>query len=150
MGAFMHLSGGRLVMAKPRRNHHRRGGVLIETAIVLPLLFVLAFGVVEFGSCIALQHQLKGAAHAGARAAIQQGIMSNAQVEGAVSNVMEAVGISSENYTVVTDPVDISAALQGDNITVSVECRWGTVGIRPMGFIDAEKNIRAFVVMQKE
>jgi len=48
---------------------NKKGQVLVETAIVLPLLFVLFFGLVDFGRAMYTKNTLCNAARSGARAA---------------------------------------------------------------------------------
>ena len=47
---------------KPGRVIRRRGGSLLEAAIVLPVLIYVAFGTVEFGYYFFVKHSLDGAA----------------------------------------------------------------------------------------
>ena len=127
----------------------RRGNAVIEAVLVIPILLLLAFGTVEFGHFFFVKHNLQGAAREGARAAIISGA-TNSDVAGAVAASMSAAGLDGSGYTITTDPADVSAAATGTNITVSVECTWGSVGIRPMGMISATKLARGATVMRKE
>lgn len=52
------------------KNSH--GGALVEFAIVLPLFFLLLFGMIEFGIFLFDKHIITNASREGARAGIQQ------------------------------------------------------------------------------
>lgn len=52
------------------QNKHCKGQALVEMAILLPLLFLLVFGIFEFGRAMYIKNTLTHAARAGARAAV--------------------------------------------------------------------------------
>ncbi|HEX2973941.1 MAG TPA: TadE/TadG family type IV pilus assembly protein [Tepidisphaeraceae bacterium] len=133
----------------------RRGAVLIEAVIVLPVLLLLLFGIIEFGYCFYVLHTMKGAAWAGVRVAIIQNTDSmdaTSRVKAAVSRLMGNTGLAGNEYTTtIQGEVDpFYAAQRGAKITVTIECTWGTVGVRPMQLIDANKILRVEAVMLKE
>ncbi|HEX2971862.1 MAG TPA: TadE family protein [Tepidisphaeraceae bacterium] len=127
----------------------RRGSAVLEAALVLPILLCLAFGTVEFAHFYFIKHNLQGAARQGARAAIPAGATNN-DVNHAIAETMTAAGLGSGAYTITTNPADIAAAEQGEDVTVTVQCNWGTVGLRPMALISADKTVTGAVVMRKE
>jgi Flp pilus assembly protein TadG len=131
----------------PRGQRGRRGGAVLETAIVLPVLLSLAFGTVEFGYYFFVKNTLQGAAREGARAAIIS-TATNTDVTTAVSGVMSAAGIAS--YTTSTTPATISGVASGTSITVTVTCTWSNVGLRPLGLIPANKTVVGTAVMRRE
>ena len=122
---------------------------MLEAALVLPILLLLAFGTVEFGYFLYVNHNLQGAAMAGVRAAIPSGA-NNADVSQAVGDVMTACGLQGSGYTVVITPGDVSTAAAGGNVSVRVECTWGAVGVSPLGLISAGKVVRSTALMRKE
>lgn len=132
-----------------RPNGARRGNVVLETALVLPILLALAFGTVEFGYYLFLKHALQGVAREAARAAIVPGA-TNVQVNTIVADSMNELGLSDSGYTVTVSPSNISTAAVGTNISVTVQCTWGTVGVRPMQMIGANKLVKSVAVMRKE
>ena len=127
----------------------RRGNAVIEAVLVIPILLLLAFGTVEFGHFFFVKHGVQGAAREGARAAIVAGA-TNADVNAAVNTSMTASGLQASGYVVTTNPASIDGAASGTNISVTVECNWGTVGLRPMAMINANKAVRGSTVMRKE
>jgi Flp pilus assembly protein TadG len=131
-----------------RRN---RGNVILEAALVLPILLLLAFGVIEFGYYFYAKNNIQGAAREGARAAITAGA-TNADVNAAVATTMSNSGLNASGYTVTTTPTNISTATAGTQIQVTVQCTWGTVGggARPMRLMSTNKLVRASATMRKE
>jgi Flp pilus assembly protein TadG len=133
----------------------RRGGAVLEAALILPILLSLAFGTVEYGHFFYCKHTLQGAAREGARAAIvDQG--SNAEVTTAVSSSMLAAGIGSAKYTIKirnvsdTADLDIATAPAGTGVLVKVQSTWGSLGLRPLRLISGTKQVTGQAVMRKE
>lgn len=127
----------------------RRGNTVLEAALVIPVLLLLAFGTVEFGHYFYVRNNMQGAAREGVRAAIPAGA-TNSDVTTAVQNSLTAAGLQGSGYTVTITPSNVSGQAAGTNITVSVQCTWGTVGLRPMQLISANKLVRGQAVMRKE
>ena len=50
--------------------HNKKGQALIETALSIFILFLLVFGIVEFGRAMFVKNMLNNAARAGARTAV--------------------------------------------------------------------------------
>lgn len=139
----------------PRRLRSRRGNALLDAAFVLPILFSLMFGTIECGHYFYWKHTLQGAAREGARAAITVNAQ-NSEVITAVQNAMNAAGISPSKYTLkirnATDTADVNvqSVTAGNGILVKVYATWGTVGMRPLGLIDASKLVTGQTIMRKE
>jgi len=133
----------------------RRGGVLVETALVLPILVLLTCGLIEYGHFLFIRHTLHGAARQGARVAAPPRA-TDAQVTSAVASVMNAAGIPSNRYTVrIEDTSGTQRSLSTlpttvNDIRVRVQCNWGTVGARPMGLIGSSVTVDGVAVMRKE
>ncbi len=131
----------------------RRGGAVLETALVMSILIMLSFGTAEYGYFFFLKNILAGAARDGVRAAIPSTAL-NSDVTSAISTVMTAAHIASGNYTVTTSPSDITAASTGSTVTVTITCTWGTVGVTPLpvslGGIPNSKQLTAMAAMRKE
>jgi Flp pilus assembly protein TadG len=56
-------------MRKPVRARHRRGAVIVEAAVILPVLLVMMLGIWEVGRIIQLQQIISNSAREGARLA---------------------------------------------------------------------------------
>jgi Flp pilus assembly protein TadG len=127
----------------------RRGNAVLEAALVLPILLALAFGTVEFGYFFYVKNNLQGAAREGARAAIPA-TATNADVNAAVANAMTTFGLQSSGYTVSITPSNVSGQAAGTPISVTVQCTWGAVGVRPLQLISSDKTVAGKAVMRKE
>jgi Flp pilus assembly protein TadG len=134
---------------RPIKRKTRRANAILEAAFVLPILLLLAFGTVEFGHFFYVKHNLQGAARQGARAAIPASA-TNATVTTAVTEAMTLAGLQSSGYAVTTNPANVAAATDGTNVSVTVQCTWGAVGLRPLSLIAANKPVRSTAVMRKE
>lgn len=130
-----------------RRASRRRGAVLLETSLVIMLLLILAFGVMEYGHFVYTRHTLEGAAHRSVREAILPG-RTDEEVAAVIAEQMGQHGYEADEYTVtVTWPAEDDPV---KNVTVQVQTTWGTVGIRPFGLIDADKQVIATATMRRE
>ncbi len=143
----------RLLRSQRRQGNVRRGGAVMETALVMGLLIMLSFGTAEYGYFFFVKNMLAGAAREGARAAVPATAL-NSNVTSAITNVMTASHIPSSSYTVTLSPSDVSTATTGTAISVTIACTWGTVGVTPlpvsMGGIPATKQVTAVAVMRRE
>src|SRR5215218_2531371 len=102
----------------------RPGGAVLETAIVLPMILVLTFGMIEVGHYFYLKHTMQCAAREAARLAI----LPKGDPSSAVSEAMARAGLTT-GFTVTTDPADLSTAVAGDEMTITVEAMWSDVGV---------------------
>jgi len=135
----------------------RRGGALLEAALVLPIMLAFSFGAVEFGYFIFLKQAVQGAAREGARTAILSSA-TTAKVNTAVGTAMTAAGLNGTGYTVrilngtSEASVNPATATAETPIRVVVSCPWSSIapGMRPMGFIGDDKQITGMTVMTKE
>lgn len=127
----------------------RRGNAVLDMALVMPILLSLTFGTVEYGHYFYVKHCLQGAAREGARVAITSSA-DNAAVNSAITTSMTACGLQSSGYTVTLTPSNVAGLAEGTSMTVSVQCNWGTVGMRPMKLIGATKTVQGITVMRKE
>lgn len=131
----------------------RRGGAVLETALVMGVLIMLSFGTAEYGYFFFIKNILSGAARDGARTAIAD-TATNTTVLASISTAMTAANIPSSKYTVTLSPSDVSTATAGTAITVTVSATWGTVGVTPlptsMGGISSSKQVQGVCVMYKE
>jgi hypothetical protein len=104
----------------PLNRHARRGAVVVEFAVVLPLLALLVFGIIEFGHVFFVRQGLINAARVGARTATlcmdddQRGPLVVARVQQALANG----GLSGYNIAIdyVLQPPPSNAHV----VTVSV------------------------------
>ena len=137
------------------RLRFRRGNVLLETALIVPILAMLTFGAIEYSYAFYLKNTLQGAAREAARAAITPSATSGdvqAAADHVVSGVMPEL-VDKGSYKVTIDPADPDVD-SGEWIQVSVECTWADGGIDVLPgsdmSISPERVIKATAVMRKE
>src|SRR5688500_19082827 len=117
------------VLHERNRRQRRRGGALIEAALVMPILLGLCFGMVEFGYFFFVKHTLQAAARDGARMGIVA-TGTNGKITATVATAMKAAGLTDTGYEVeikdgTTDEnLDVSSATPQTPITVVVKCNW--------------------------
>ena len=107
---------------RPHRSKHqaRRGAVVVEFALVLPVLFLLVFGIIEFGHIFFVRQGLINAARVGARTATLS--LSDEEREplviSRVQQALEAGRLSQYNISIeyVAEPPPSNAHV----VTVSV------------------------------
>ena len=139
---------------KPRR---RRGGAILEAALVMPILLGLCFGMVEFGYYFFVKHTFQGAARDGARMGIVPNA-TNAKVTTTVATAMTAAGFDAGAYQVEikhgeTDAsLNVATAAAQTPVKVIVKCNWSAIGsgLRPLGLIAETKEVTGVTVMLKE
>lgn len=79
---------------------NREGAALVETALVLPIFFMIVLGIIEFGRAMMVAQLLTNGAREGTRVAIMPG-STNTEVETAVKSfVSSSVGVAAENISV--------------------------------------------------
>jgi Flp pilus assembly protein TadG len=84
-----------------RRGHSERGAALVEVALTLPLLLLVAVGIFEFGRAYQTWQVLTNAAREGARIAVLPGT-DDASVEERVQTYLEAGLIAGASDATVT------------------------------------------------
>ena len=141
------------------RKVRRKGGSVLEAALIVPILVSLGFGMAEFSYFFFVKHTLEGSAREGSRNAI----VPSSTFAGAVAAVnasTQAAGIStlltSIVFTDVTKSVTLTSSnfattpVAGDAIQTTVTGTWSTIGVHPMGIIPGTKLVIGTCVMRKE
>ena len=113
------------------------GGSLIEFAIIAPILFVILFGIIEFGILLYDKAMITNASREGARAGIVYSFdpvdevsvrMSDAQIEKIVRDYCGKYLISfgmNSNLDIIVDPPDSRDSLPaGTSLEVTVNYRF--------------------------
>lgn len=125
----------------------RNGAAAVEMAICTPLLFLLAFGMLDAGRAIMVEHLLTNAARDGARSAILEGT-SAAEIR---DDLVEYLAMSSvADATVAISPADLSTADIGDPVSVTCRVPYDSVGWLPASFYFQGMELEATVVMRRE
>lgn len=102
-----------------RHPRERRGAAAVELAVVLPLFFLLIFGMIEYGRLVMVQQIITNAAREGARVAILT-TATTSSVTTAVTSYLTNAGITGETVTVSPSPPSSAAAGTGVTVTVSI------------------------------
>ncbi len=133
--------------------HRRRASAVMEMALVCPLLFYLAFGVVEYGYYLYAKNSLQGAARDGAREAILS-TATNTTVQSVVDAAMQTAGMQNCGYSVTTVPATIAGTTAGTACTVTVSTTWGNFHVHPLptvfGGISPTKSVSVAATMRHE
>ena len=128
-----------------RRN--RRGAAAVEFAVVSPVLFLLIFGMIEYGRMVMVQQVITNAAREGARKGVLDGT-TNSDVTTVVSNYLTSASISGATTTVT--PTNPSNATYGGTVTVTVSVPYSKVSWLPHNFWLGSKTLTATSVMRRE
>ena len=102
---------------------NERGAALVEFAIVLPLLLLLAFGIIEFGFLLYNKAMLTNASREGAR----EGILFNSDRPSATlqSDVLAKVGAYCQTRMIPKTGVPTTTVVSGGCLTSAVNERAG-------------------------
>ncbi|MEZ6126372.1 MAG: TadE/TadG family type IV pilus assembly protein [Planctomycetaceae bacterium] len=94
----------------------RSGTTLVETAVVLPMFFIVLFGFIEFGHCFMTIHTMNSAARRAARAGIGETATSAQIIAEAHDILNQAINADLENVKIqvkdasVFDTANVNAA----------------------------------------
>lgn len=116
----MHISravAGSIRHRRLRRHADRRGAMLVEFAITVPILFLLIFASVEFCRVNVIRHTADNAAYEAARRGVVPGATADA-VRALATSVMQAV--SADTVTVAVTPDVITNDTPEITVTVTV------------------------------
>jgi Flp pilus assembly protein TadG len=135
----------------------RKGQTLIEFALIMPLLLVLAFGIIEFGIFLYNQQVITNASREGVRHGIVARIPRvpisgtdsiNTVVQTYCANHLRT--FAAQNIPVVQVTGYDPNALFGANLTVTVTYNYTFILSRPFTPKDRTKTLVATTVMKYE
>lgn len=127
--------------------------MLLEAAIILPVLLMVVFGAIEFGYAVYVKHSLHGAACAGVRAGIVPG-STNADVRAAVNEAMARGGLGEATFTIeirnaATDSAaSVESLAEGDAVLVVISAPWSQYSAISSGYLSGDLTGRA--IMRRE
>ena len=119
-----------------RRSFFRRsrcGVSVVEFAVVSPFIFVLIFGLFEFGRIVMVQHAVANAAREGARLLSLSTTQSLDAVKTEVRDQLDATipgaskDTSSTLISITAVPVDPITAVSGDTVSVNVQVSYSDI-----------------------
>ena len=145
-------------MIKPRTR--LRGLAIVEAALVVPLLFLILIGSIQYGWCFLKVQQLEQAARQGARTGVLQ-TATTANVNAKIDAIMNAAGMGSSGYTVtlrnatanttITDVADPAQLPVGDLLEVSVNVPdYSVIGVINAPLIPMPTSVEGQTAMMKE
>ena len=153
-----------MVMVRGRRNVSRRGAVMVEAAIVFPVLLLVTFGAIRYGWFFLKLQQITNTTRCGARTAALYNTTQSAVTEiirGLLVgyHIIDAGDALPVTYTItdkdgnVTETTDVAGAAPQEKITVSISIPASDVDILPMGLFKFEPDdwhLRSTITMSKE
>jgi len=116
---------------------------------VMPLLLLVIFGLIEYGSMLLRLQQIENVARSAARKAVTPDA-TQAQVNSLISSMMTDAGLGSSGYTFTVTPVNPATAERGDQISVKVEITYANISITKAPLIPVPTKISRTVIMAKE
>lgn len=125
----------------------RRGAALVEFAIVAPILFLLIFGMIEYGRMVMVQQVLTNASREGCRIAVLDGT-TTVDVNTTISNYLTAAKITGATVTVTPNPPNNAG--YGAPVTVKVSVAFNKVSWLPTPLFIGGKTLSASTVMRRE
>ena len=120
-----------------RRRYSHDGQSLVEFALILPIFFLLLFGILDFGRAVYAYHTLNSAAREGARVAMVDQTITH--IEDAVVSHAVALDVDASDVTLdwrtafAPDAVNSCAGYLGTTdsvtclVTVNVEYTYGAI-----------------------
>lgn len=128
-----------------RKNTGNRGQALVEFALVLPLLFLLVFGIIEFGRYLFLKNTATNGARQGARQAAVTPLTWDAAKRAAIYSAATSIyhGTTPWTVNIVPDPPTAS----GQEVRVTVTRNFDSV---VPNFVPTPTTISATAVMRYE
>jgi Flp pilus assembly protein TadG len=120
----------------------------VEFAVLAPLLFLLIFGMIEYGRMIMVQQMITNAAREGARVAILEGETEDSVKTLVKDRLAEAVPL--EDSDIVITPDNFETATGGTKITVAVGINFDQISWLPQILYLGNTRLTATSSMRKE
>ena len=131
----------------------RGGAAAVETALVLPLFFLVVMGLIEFGRAFMVAQLLTNAAREGAREAITAGSTTTAIVNKVKLLASDSIGVSQSKFNVSVQvngtAADLSTAEKRDMCEVEVTVAIADVSFLPTKYLTGS-NVRGQAAMRHE
>jgi len=127
----------------------RKGIVIVEAAILFPLLLLLTLGIIEYGWMFLKAEDAASAARHGARLASRPDA-TNAEVQLGIRRLMTAAGLGNSGYAVTIRPGDVGALAPGEPLTVEVAIPYRNIALTGSPLMPVPPDLRASVTMVKE
>jgi Flp pilus assembly protein TadG len=121
------------ILASRRGARSRRGSVVVETVIALPLLLFVMFGVIEFGQYLYIRAAFEAAARDAARAAELHYAVQADPATAATHTLATANVTFNSSWMTITDQTtastvsDVSTVLAGDTLIVGIVATYSQI-----------------------
>ncbi len=129
-----------------RNTRARRGSVVVEFAVMMPVFVLIVLGTIEACTMIFLEQTLKIAAHEGARAAVVPNSDST-KVQARLTSFLDQRGV--KGYTTMITPSNFPKSAYGQMIQVQVTAPCNQNCAFPPWFYNG-KSLTGTVTMMKE
>lgn len=118
--------------------------------MVAPVLFLMVFGMIEYGRAVMVQQIMTNAAREGARSAVLDGATAS-DVTSRVVTYLQGGGISTASSSHVTlNPSNPTSAGYGDPVTVTVTIPFNQVSWLGTPMYLNNRSLTAIAVMRRE
>jgi Flp pilus assembly protein TadG len=135
------------MMRRHNKLDRRRGTVLIEAALVFPILILLTFGLIEYGWLFLRMESITNAARRGVRVAVTPDA-TNSDVSSAITVMMTDAGLEDSGYTVTMSSLDVDP---GETVTVHIVVpNYENISLTGAPLIPIPGQIERRVAMAKE
>jgi Flp pilus assembly protein TadG len=128
---------------------NRRGSLTVEAALLLPLLFMLTFGLMEYGWMFLKQQQITNTARQSARLAAMIDSASP-DVTTQITSMMNGYGLGSSGYTMTITPANVTTAPRGTQVSVTISVPYSNIDVTGFTLLPMPTTVSAKVSMQKE
>jgi len=135
-------------MVKIQKKIHYKGTILVEAAIVFPLLLLLTLGAIEYGWIFLKSQQITNAARQAARVAIRPDATTQ-DVLDTIDRLMTAADMAGKyDPPEITPGVSVGPCI---SITVKITVPCANIAlINAPDFLPIPEKLRAAVTMSKE
>ena len=127
-----------------KNQHNRNGAVLVEFAIVTPLLFLLFFASMEFCRVAMIRHTADNAVYEGCRVGIMPGATTT-EVRAETETILNTLGLNNVGITVTPPTIDRDT----DEVTVQVTVPLDDNSFVPNQFV-AGRSVTRELTLRRE
>jgi hypothetical protein len=135
-----------------KRSHRRvRGITAVEMSLLLPILLLLAFGMIEYGWMFVRGEQIADTVRQAIRVAAKPNGTS-ALVQTTIDQSMQSWGFQIGDYTATWDPPDVQFIDTGHPITLSITVPYENISLLGLqeSFLPTPDELMRTTVMVKE
>ncbi len=126
----------------------RRGVAAVEFALIVPIFFLLVFGMIEYGRMVMVQQTLTNSSREGARLAVVDGATVDS-VKDVVENYLSSAAVAVDRNNILVSP-DPATTTFGDPITVTISVPYSDVSWLPTPTFLGNTTITATSGMRRE